>query len=163
VRKIIAGDELGQDHAAERGEARAEMALAYICDLYLSEGCETKKPSPLATDRGRIERHIKPLLGKKRIGEITRADVEKFIRDVANGKTAVDVKTKKRGRAIVEGGKGTAARTVGLVGGIFSFAVAGRLRTDKPVRGVKRYPEKKSETFLSSAQLARLSEAPNVR
>lgn len=158
ARKIIAGAELGQDHAAERAKARAEMTFAQVCDLYLSEGCETKKASTLATDRGRIERHIKPLLGKKRVGEITRADVEKFMRDVANGKTAADVKTKKHGRAIVEGGKGTAARTVGLLGGIFSFALSRRLRTDNPVRGVKRYPDKKGEIFLSPLELARLGE-----
>jgi integrase len=81
------------------------------------------------------------------------------MRDVANGKTAIDVKTGKHGRAIVEGGKGTAARTVGLLGGIFSFAAARRLRADNPVRGVKRYPDKKGETFLSAARLARLGEA----
>ena len=79
---------------------------------------DTKKASTLVTDKGRIERHIKPLLGRKRVGEISRSDVEKFMRDVAAGKTAIDEKTKKRGRAIVEGGKGTATRTVGLLGGI---------------------------------------------
>lgn len=65
------------------------------------------------------------------------------MRDVAKGKTAADVKTKKRGRAIVEGGKGTASRTVGLLGGIFTFAVSRKLRKNNPVRGVKRYADKK--------------------
>lgn len=162
ARKIIAGAELGHDHAAERARVRAEMTLAQVCDLYLAEGCETKKASTFVTDRGRIERHIKPLLGKKRVGEVTRVDVERFLRDVASGKTAADVKTKKRGRAIVQGGKGTATRTVGLLGGIFSFAMARRLRADNPVRGVKRYPDKKSETFLAPAELARLGEALNA-
>jgi integrase len=157
--KIIAGAELGKDHAAELAKARAEMNVAQLCDLYLSEGCETKKASTLATDRGRIERHIKPLLGKKRLSEVTRTDIERFMRDVASGKTAADVKTKKFGRAIVEGGKGTATRTVGLLGGIFSFAVARRFLSDNPAKGVKRYPEKKGETFLSSAELAKLGEA----
>lgn len=149
----------GNDPAADRAKARAEMTFDKVCDLYLEEGCETKKPSTIATDRGRIERHIKPLLGRKRVGEITRADVEKFMRDVAGGKTAADVKTKLHGRAIVEGGKGTATRTVGLLGGIMSFAVARKLRTDNPVRGVKRYADKKGETFLSASQLAKLGAA----
>jgi integrase len=159
ARRILAGAELGQDRAGDLARSRAEMSVAALCDLYLAEGCETKKPSTLATDRGRIERHIKPLLGAKRISELTRADIERFMRDVAAGKTAIDVKTKKFGRAMVEGGKGTATRTVGLLGGIFSFAVARQLRTENPVGGVKRYLDKKSETFLSSAELAKLGEA----
>jgi integrase len=135
------------------------MTVAQFCDLYLAEGCDTKKASTLVSDRGRIERHIKPLLGKKRVSEIDRADVERFMRDVANGKTATDVKTGKFGRAIVEGGKGTATRTVGLLGGIMSFAVSRHLRKDNPVRGVKRYADKKGETFLSASQLATIGEA----
>lgn len=81
------------------------------------------------------------------------------MRDVAAGKTAADEKTKKHGRAIVEGGKGTATRTVGLLGGIMSFAVSRHLRPDNPVRGVKRYPDRKGERYLSAAELARLGEA----
>jgi integrase len=159
AKSIILQAELGQDRAAEKAKARAEMTFDKVCDLYLKEGCETKKASTLATDRGRIERHIKPLLGKKRIGEISRPDIEKFMRDVANGRTAADEKTKKRGRAIVEGGKGTATRTVGLLGGIMSFAVARQLRADNPARGVKRYADKKGETFLSSGELAKVGAA----
>lgn len=159
ARAIILQAELGQDRAAEKAKLRAEMNFDKVCDLYLKEGCETKKSSTIATDIGRIERHIKPLLGKKRIGEITRTDVEKFMRDVANGKTAADAKTKKRGRAIVEGGKGTATRTVGLLGGIMTFAVSRQLRADNPVRGVKRYADKKGETFLSATELAKVGAA----
>ena len=149
----------GADPAGDKAKLRAELTVAQLCDLYLDEGCDTKKASTIATDRGRIERHIKPLLGRKRIGEVTRSDVERFMRDVANGKTAADVKTGKFGRAIVEGGKGTATRTVGLLGGIMSFAVSRRLRDDNPVRGVKRYPDKKGETFLSAAELGRIGAA----
>ena len=159
AKAIIRGAELGEDRAAEKAKARAELTVGQVCDLYLDEGCDTKKASTIATDRGRVERHIKPLLGRKRIGEVTRSDVERFMRDVASGKTAADVKTKKRGRAIVEGGKGTATRTVGLLGGIMSFAVARRFRADNPVRGVKRYPDKKGETFLSAAELGRIGAA----
>ena len=159
AQRIIRQSELGFDHASEKAKARAEMTFSKVCDLYLAEGCDTKKPSTIATDKGRIERHIKPLLGKKRIGEITRTDIEKFMRDVANGKTATDERTKARGRAIVEGGKGTATRTVGLLGGIMTFAVSRQLRADNPVRGVKRYPDKKGETFLSPADLAKLGMA----
>ena len=101
ARKILAGAELGQDHAAEKARGRVEKNVEANCaTLYLAEGCETKKRSTLDVDRGRIARHIKPLLGKKRVSEVTRGDIERFMRDVAAGKTAVDMKTGKFGRAV---------------------------------------------------------------
>jgi len=156
---ILADVAHGKDPAADRDRKRAEMTVSELCRFYFEEGVETKKASTIAIDKGRVERHIKPLLGSRRVSEVTSADVERFMRDVAKGKTAADVKTKKRGRAIVEGGKGTASRTVGLLGGIFSFAVARSLRSDNPVRGVKRYADGKGERFLSSKELAALGEA----
>jgi integrase len=146
----------GADPADERAKSRREMTVAQLCDLYIAEGCEAKRKSTISTDVGRIERHVKPLLGRRRVGEVVRADIERFLRDVAIGKTKADVRTGPRGRAIVDGGKGTATRTVGLLGGIFSFAVARGLRNDNPVRGVKRYRDQKNERFLSPLELAKL-------
>lgn len=146
----------GLDPAAEKSAGRRSMTVADLCDLYLAEGCATKKESTLATDRGRVARHIKPLLGRKKAKDVTRADVQRFMQDVAAGKTACDEKTGKRGRAIVEGGKGTATRTVGLLGGIFTFAVERGICPSNPVQGVKRYKDRKGERFLSARELAAL-------
>jgi integrase len=143
------------------------MTVAALCDQYLDEvssiilpkSGEPKKASTLATDRGRIERHIKPLLGRKKVKAITGPDVERFLRDVAAGRTKADIKTIKHGRAIVRGGRGTATRTVGLLGAIFSYAVKERLRQDNPVRGIKRFRDGANERYLSNAELGRLGEA----
>lgn len=149
----------GQDPAEEKQRKRKAPTVAEVCDQYLVHGCATKKPSTLATDRGRIERHIKPLLGRLKVKDITKADIRRFLQDVAEGKTAVDVKTGTRGRAIVKGGKGTASRTVGLLGGIFSFAVDQDYVASNVVRGVRRFPDKRGDRFLSSAEMARLGDA----
>lgn len=157
--EVLAKAKLGKDTAAERAKQRAQMSVAQLCDEYLKYGCELKKASTISTDEGRIARHIKPLLGGKLVGEVTRADIEKFMRDVANGKTATDERTKKHGRAIVRGGKGTATRTVRLLGGIFSYAVAQGYIESNPRHGVKLYADGKGERYLTPDELKRLGEA----
>ena len=157
--RILNQVDAGNDPALDRNQKRKELNVAELCDQYLSEGTGNKKASTLTIDRGRIERHIKPLLGTRLVSEVRTKDIQRFMQDVANGKTAADIKTKFRGRAIVEGGKGTASRTVGLLGGIFSFAVKQEMRADNPVRGVERYKDKKGERFLSASELAALGEA----
>ncbi len=148
----------GKDPADTRDEVKNDLTISELCDLYVAEGSTTKRPSTIATDRGRIERHIRPLLGKKRCRNITRADVERMMQDIANGKTAADIKTGPRGRAIVKGGRGTATKAVTLLGAIFTFAVNRGLRPENPVHGVQTFKSKKYERFLSPAELGRLGE-----
>lgn len=150
---------------AKREKARADLTVTDLCDLYieaarrgevLTKFDEPKKASTLVTDESRILRHIKPLLGTKRVRAVTSDDVERFLHDVAAGKTALDVKTGRRGRAIVEGGRGAATRTVGLLGGIFAFAVRRKLRPDNPVQGVQRFKDGRNERYLSAAEMTRV-------
>lgn len=60
------------------------------------------------------------------------------MRDVSTGSTRITVKTRPRGKAIVRGGRGTATRTTGLLGGIFTYAVGLGIVASNPVRGVRR-------------------------
>lgn len=168
ARKILAKAELGEDVAEQLATARKAETIAELCDLYFREAGRgvligkrgrPKKASTLTSDRGRIARHIKPLLGRKTVQEVTKADIERFLRDVASGKTATDVRTKKHGRAIVRGGQGTATRTVRLLGGIFTYAVELGMRSDNPVHGVRKFADGQGERFLSSEELMRLGEA----
>jgi integrase len=69
--------------------------------------------------------------------------------DIAAGKTAGKTKTKARGLARVRGGKGTASRTVGLLGAIFTYSVRRRLRADNPVHGVVRPADGRRERRLT--------------
>jgi len=149
----------GEDPAQAKQADKNVLTVSQLCDRYLEHGAATKKASTLATDRGRIERHIKPLLGRMRVPDVKRADVSRFLQDVAAGKTAVDVKTGARGRAIVRGGKGAATRTVGLLGGIFSFAVESGWISENPVRGVKRFRDRRNERFLDADELQKLGTA----
>jgi integrase len=146
------------DPAAEKRAARNAQSVSDLCDLYLADAeagrivtrrRAAKKASTLATDRGRIERHIKPLLGRHAVASITREDIETFMHDVSGGKTAAKTKTKSRGLARVRGGTGTASRTVGLLGAIFTYAVRRRMRPDNPVHGVVRPADGRRERRLA--------------
>jgi integrase len=99
------------------------------------------------------------LLGGRRVRDLTPPDVVRFMRDVTAGKTADDVKTGFRGRAIVKGGAGTASRTVGLLGGILSFAVSEGVIPMNPVRGVKRPADNRREIRLTADQYQALGNA----
>ena len=156
AKRILSEVGLGADPALLKHQAKAALTVSDLCDLYLTNGIGAKKPSTLATDRGRIERHIKPLLGKRRINQLTPAHVRDFLQRVARGETAADVKTKPRGRAIVTGGTGTASRTMGLLGGICSFAVDAGLLAVNPVHGVKPFPDHKNERFLATPDIEKL-------
>jgi len=119
-----------------------ELCARYLADceagLVPGKGGRPKKPSTMEIDRSRIKRHILPLLGNRRVTDITSADIGKFLRDVANGKTRADIKTKKRGRAIVRGGIGTGSRGVGLLGGIFTYAIREGIIEKNPVHGFRK-------------------------
>jgi hypothetical protein len=47
------------DPGAEKLAASRGLTLSQLCDLYLAEGCMTKKASTITVDRGRIQRHIR--------------------------------------------------------------------------------------------------------
>jgi integrase len=167
ARRILGEVVQGADPAAEKRARRKATTVADLCAAYLADaeagrlltGGKPKKASTLAIDKGRIARHIKPLLGGLAIAAVTREDVERFMHAVAEGETAARTKTKKRGLARVTGGKGTATRTVGLLGAIFTYAVRHRMRADNPVRGVERFADGKRERRLSDEEYAALGEA----
>lgn len=162
AREILSEAALGGDPAKKKQEVMAMPTVARLCDDYLENGVGHKKASTLATDRGRIEQHIKPLLGNIRIDQLTVAQVKKFYEDLAKGKTAKTVKTKKFGLARVTGGEGTARRTVGLLGGILAYAVEREWISDNVVHRVRRRPDRKVERYLTEEEVERLIHAINT-
>jgi integrase len=152
----------GVDPADKRAADDQAETVTQLCDLYLAEGVGHKKASTLRADRGRIEHHIKPLLGNKRVDAITRADAERVLGDVSSGRTAAaplrNGAARKPG-SVPKGGKGAAARTVALLGTIMAFGVSRNIRADNPARGIKLPKSRKMERFLSETEIARLASA----
>jgi integrase len=164
--RLTLGDVVrGVDPAENRKLARGAMTIEELSSEYLDKAerglilthrGEPKSLKTLYTDKGRIKRHIIPLIGKRTVKDFTPKDAGRFQQDVISGKSAADVKTKSRGRAIVTGGKGTATRTMGLLGGIFSYALAEGYRPDNPINGIKRPKDGRREWRLDDAGYRRL-------
>lgn len=86
-----------------------------VCAEYLSAAvympAKRKRPKSsesLKIDCGRLQSHVRPLLGTRQISILTKQNIDDFRDKVASGATAGTFKTKKRGKAIVTGGQGTA-------------------------------------------------------
>ncbi len=163
----------GEDPQEDRITRRKSLTVAELCARYLTavekgvvtgKGGRPKKAASIDIERGRIDRHIKPLLGNRLVIDLKSADVARFIKDVTLGKTATVEKTgKKRGKAIVEGGAGTAGRTAGLLGGIFAFAVDEGVIEANPCHGVKRPAIAKRTRRLTADEYKRLEAAIRKR
>jgi integrase len=169
ARRILGEIVQGRDPSAEKRAARSALTVSQLCDIYLADAeagrvltrnRTAKKASTLTIDRGRIERHIKPLLGSLAVPSVTSDDVDRFMHDVAEGKTAVRTKTaRKRGLARVTGGQTAATRAVGLLGGIFSYGVRRGMRTNNPAHGIQRFADRSRERRLSDGEYAALGAA----
>ena len=166
---VLAAAVKGDDLLEEKRTRRKSITMADLCDAYLEAADNglifgkrgtPKKASTLATDRGRIERHIKPLLGKKLVKDLVQADINRFMRDIAKGKTAkVEKSSKLRGKTVVTGGAGTASRTVGLLGGILTYAVSEGIISASPVHGVKRPSDNRRDRRLTDDEYRALGGA----
>lgn len=163
AKRILGSVAHGDDPATVRKrDERASRTIAQLCDDYL-EAIESgtvltrfnrvKRASTIEIDKGRILRHIKPLIGKKLARDVDQQVVRTMISDVTAGKTAVDVKTGKRGRAIVTGGPGTAARVADLLSGIMTWAIDQGYLTANPVHRVRRYRGEPRQRFLTGTEL----------
>jgi len=168
AKRILGEVVAGGDPARDRVRTREAATVAGLCDAYLEAAKAgriltrrktAKKAATLDGDRGRIERHVKPLLGHLKVAAVTRDDIERFRDGVSEGATAALVKTGKHGLARVTGGRGTAARALGMLGAVFEFAVRRGLRSDNPVHRLDRHAYTPRQRRLTEAEYAALGEA----
>jgi integrase len=115
--------------------------VAELCDRYLDEHARPhKKPSSVEEDRRNIEKHVKPMLGSRKVASVTVADVQRLHRGM-------------RDRPIA------ANRTLALLSKMFNLAEKWRLRPEhsNPCRHVEKYPEHQIHRPLTVLELARLA------
>lgn len=145
------------------------MLISQLRDLYEKRGCviqrgkkigQPMKPLTQKYTLARIDHHIVPLLGRKRIGDVSIAVVEQFASDVASGKTARDEKIGHRQRIIVRGGEGAAHKAIRDLSAMYSFAMRLELTDRNPVdKAAVRKTDNQRERFLTLEEVKKLGEA----
>jgi len=149
----------GGDPVNEKRSEVEAPTVGVLLDAYLtSQAFADKAASTQAIDRGRIERHLRPVLGGKHAHLIARKDIQKALSAIRDGKTVATIKTGPRGLARVRGGPGTAKAAIDLLRAIFNWARDEDLiETGNPCDGVKTGPTGTRDTILEDeADYARL-------
>jgi integrase len=155
LREVAAGG----DPSADRRALRRAITISQLCDLYVENAKGRIKASTLAADRSRIETHVKPLIGHLTVRSLTTADIERMKTDIIAGKTAKPRRSMGRG-GVASGGRGVAARTLGMVVTILEYARKTlKLIKENPGKDVKRPPDGRQRRFLNLEEITKLGEA----
>lgn len=150
MRRVVkdGGDPLGEKKAVRQAPTIGDVLDAYLA----SERFADKARTTQITDRGRIERHLRPLLGRRHVHLLTANDIERAKADIRDGKTAADFKTgKPRGRARVKGGPVAAQDTIGLLKAILAWAVRERIVSTNPAQHVTVGSHATRDTVIEDA------------
>ncbi len=162
--RVLTDIHKGLDLAALRSGQRVPPTMAELCERYLQEhAAQHKKASSASEDKRNIDNHVVPLLGSRRVSEITRSDIDAFKRAVRDGRSAGKAgkgpRSGYRGGAVVSGGPGVANRCLALLSKMFNLAERWGMRPDgsNPVRHVEKYKENRVERYLAEQELDRLA------
>ena len=131
----------GADPSGERRKGRRENTLAEIAGRYVAEHVAShNRPSTAAEVVRIVEKRIKPKLGGIKITDLKRSDVKAW-------------------HQAMSGTPYEANRALAYLSKMLNLAAKDwELRPDNPCTGIKRFPERKRERFLSGEELARLGD-----
>src|SRR6266446_3499844 len=133
----------GADPAADKMARREAPTIAELAERFLAEHADSKRKGSTAAEYRRLlDKIILPALGKRKVADVTRADVTKLHH--AN-----------------RGAPYQSNRVLAVLSKMFNLAERWGLRPDgsNPCRHVEKFFERKRERMLSPTELARLGDA----
>jgi integrase len=136
----------GSDPAATRAAAKAAPTLTALAQRFLAEHAATKTKARTAEEYRRlIANIILPTVGRKRVRDVTRADISRLHHDLRD--TPYD-----------------ANRALAVLSKMFTLAEkwGERAEGSNPCRHVERFAERRRERMLSTDEFARLADALNA-
>lgn len=161
ARQKLADAHLGFDPADDKRSQRSAMTVATLCDEYQEYSKTRIKASTWNMDQSRIDCHVKPLLGSRKVASLKLPDIETLQRDIAAGKSTPTLKRTGRG-GTTRGGRGVAARTVSMLGTMLEYARRKELVSENVARGVQKFAVGKRTRFLSYDEISQLGEAMGI-
>jgi len=101
--RVAGGDDPVEDRQLDhKAVTMKELCGRYFADLQagliLRKGGRAKKASTIVTDTGRIERHIVPLIGTRRVKDLTKADINKVLKTLWPGRRGFRSRPKSCGK-----------------------------------------------------------------
>ena len=139
ARRILGQVADGKDPASEKQSERDLPTIAELADLFLAEHVGAKSSERTEAEYRRlVERFVKPELGRRKVDDVTAADIRKL-------------HFKFRATPY------QANRILALLSKLFNWS--GRRGDKNPCIGIERYAEQKRRRYLSQAELARLGVA----
>lgn len=149
----------GEDPSAEWRALRDAPTVAELCDRYLKEWSRLRNaPRTIKDDEAHIERYIKPRLGHKRVDEVTRLDVDRFLTDVKDRRVLDDTHPvwvgKKEAPRLANHLRETLRKIFNVARE--QFGITAR---DNPVKGSVRFLVKKRKRRATAEEMPKILEA----
>ncbi len=140
--QILSAVARGEDPQSNRMAAREAPTLLDVWNRYSAEHLPRKKTSSGIDDNQKARDYILPRLGRRKVAEITRADIHDLHRELADRPYQAN-------------------RVLALLSKMLNLAEAWGYRPDgsNPCRHVEKYKEQARQRYLNNNELRRLSVA----
>ncbi|MBP6952376.1 MAG: tyrosine-type recombinase/integrase [Alphaproteobacteria bacterium] len=126
----------GEDPAEQKKYVKNLSTMEYLAENYIERHGYKKRPRSLKEDQKLLQNIILPALGRLKIANITRLDIETLHKNLQ--KTPYQ-----------------ANRTLALLSKMFSLAVSWEWRENNPILGIEKYQEEKRDRWLNEEELDR--------
>jgi integrase len=143
AKRLLGMVESGADPAADKIARKEAPTIVDLAERFLAEHAEAKRKASTAAEYRRLlDRTILPVLGKRRVTDVTRQDIAKLHHGHRNTPYQAN-------------------RLLAVLGKMFNLAERWAMRPDgsNPCRHVEKFAERKRERMLSATELGRLGDA----